>query len=418
MKTSNIVLGISFLSFAYTIFSADTDPDVAAGRLACIKSFLNTKVTNLALSPKGDLLAAVQSDKLKVWKVADMDTQKPLLEIKESCNNHHPRAEAISFHPTDETFATGCNHGCIRIYNQDGEELNYIPTEDKYIADVSLDSTKKHIFDLLFHPTKKHVAISRGYGAVEVWDLEQKNRLTKVILHPHPIIQLAYDISGETITALHTHGVVNTINFITNDKEEYTTTWPYFNYKDNEQVWTDKHGRYIVHGNRDGSITLSDLSKDASYKPVFKRTAQQLGSTEIEFDQFQDQLPKEADLNKIELLSYTTNIAAVGIDSRHKRMLIGLQQGEVLELLWKTSKDGESSCETRQLQAAIEDKNHKNTFWPIRTDDKGQYFVTLMQAGNEIRQIVTSADGSHFASASRDGRLSVWKVLMQDETKK
>lgn len=379
MHKAKMILVIILCNFALPLFAADTQqqPASTTTQLALIRQF--DHFATMALSPKGDKLALASRKKLDLWQT-NSDDKDPLLSMQDNCDGS---ISAVGFHPNGQTCATGSMEGCLCVYDaQSGEQLNHITIGKGLINMI-------HAFAL--HPSKDECIISKG-NIIEVWDLAQRHKLREICLHQHPITQLAYAPHSMHVTAVRTHGVVNLLKA---DLEHATQP---ISANLDYACWTN--GQYVAQGFEDGSITLYEPEEDSFgyLKRLFTVTEQQLGSTHLEYEREKFSLTEKGnaavDAGEYTINTYATRISSVGIGQNH--LLIGLQDGEIIELNWEET-DGDISIATRQLRAPIPLSEQ-----PDPREGRGPDGCSLTPIGKETKEIVASADDSCFASLSRD----------------
>jgi WD40 repeat protein len=126
--------------------------DAGTGKLRTNHEFLGTgqPADSVAFDPQGQLLAATDSDGVRLWKFG---TAEPLTRL------HHPYATSVTFDPSGRYLASTDGYGTVKIWTRDGKPVS------EPVAHGHLSSSPS------FSEDGGLLATGTADGLVEVWDV-------------------------------------------------------------------------------------------------------------------------------------------------------------------------------------------------------------------------------------------------------
>ena len=238
----------------------------------------------LAFTADGKTLVSASRDTtIRLW---DVDTRNPRLRIK----GHTESINALGFLEDGKTLANGSSDCTLRLWNTETQEQQLIPVKHQWSAldfafsrdgkTVTIGSTgsnmrlwnvdagdviatfktahRGYINAVTFSPDDKMLASRSRGGTVELWDVQNHQRITTLSGHTNEIWALAFSPDGKTIataalgeTIIVLWDVIN-IGRKTGLLAEHTTQ--------TRTLVFSPDGKTIVSGHKDGSIYLWDAT--------------------------------------------------------------------------------------------------------------------------------------------------------------
>ncbi|MDE5112314.1 MAG: WD40 repeat domain-containing protein, partial [Trichodesmium sp. St7_bin2_1] len=166
--------------------------DIKTGKLLRSIAGQNSQVNALAITPDGQTLVSVGSDKLmELWNIQTGSRILTRIPDKES------EVNVLAFSRDGQILVTGSNNGTIRLWNR-----------STLIRKQTLQGHTKAVNAIAISPDNQILARGSNDGTVKIWDLNETKEETVIKLSTDAVKDIVFSadrtivIGGDKITIL------------------------------------------------------------------------------------------------------------------------------------------------------------------------------------------------------------------------
>jgi WD40 repeat protein len=241
------------------------------GTGALVRSFIDQEavINSVALSPRGDLLAAADDDgAIRIWNPQTGEQKSSILVHMphETKGSHDYRVLCLRFSPDGRTLASGSGgfecldcapYGEVKLWDvRTGRLLSALPR------------MKEYVWSIAFLRGGRVIATTGAGGAVTVWNLETGTR-TRALVQKAPVLSVAVSSGGKYLVAAGEDTAVTVWD---------TRTWELSGtirgFKSRVlSVAVSPNGRIVAAGEYDSVVKVSKIGTKDSYSVELPRAS-------------------------------------------------------------------------------------------------------------------------------------------------